>query len=85
MATRRVLAELATAYQALCGQRIALESVGGVDAAKRIAAGEAFDLAILARDAIDELSAAGHLLRPSVLDLVRSGVAVAVSKLPAPV
>lgn len=79
MATRRVLAELVTAYQALCGQRIALESVGGVDAAKRVAAREDFDLVILARDAIDELSAAGHLLRPSVRDLVRSAVAAAVA------
>lgn len=78
MATRRVLAELATAYQALSGVRIALESVGGIDAAKRVAAGEDFDLVILARDAIDELSAAGHLLPASVLDIVRSGVAAAV-------
>lgn len=78
MATRRVLAELATAYQALSGQSIALESVGGVAAARRVAAGEAFDLIILARDAIDELSAAGRLLPASVLDLLRSGVAAAV-------
>ena len=78
MATRQVLAELATAYEAQSGQRVAIESVGGVDAARRVQAGEAFDTVILASDAIDKLIAAGHVLPGSRVDLVRSGVAVAV-------
>jgi len=80
MATRQVLAELVDAYQRHSGQRVAIESVGGVDAAKRVAAGEAFDVVILASDAIDKLVAAGHLLAGSKVDLVHSGVAVAVRK-----
>lgn len=78
MATRQVLAELAEAYQRASGQRLRIESVGGVDAAKRVAAGEAFDVVILASDAIDKLIAAGHVLAGSRVDLVHSGVAVAV-------
>jgi molybdate transport system substrate-binding protein len=78
MATRQLLVELVDAYQRHSGQRVAMESVGGVDAAKRVAAGEAFDVVILASDAIDKLVAGGHALAGSKVDLVRSGVAVAV-------
>jgi molybdate transport system substrate-binding protein len=78
MATRQLLAELTAAYERVAGQRVAIESVGGVDAAKRVQAGEPFDVVVLAADAIDKLSAAGHLLAGSRVDLVHSGVAVAV-------
>jgi len=78
MATRLVLAELVDAFQRRCGTRVAIESVGGVDAAKRVQAGEAFDVVILASDAIDKLIASGHVQPDSKVDLVRSGVAVAV-------
>ena len=46
MATRQVLADLTAAYECSAGLApgaIAIESVGGVDAARRVAAGEAFD------------------------------------------
>lgn len=78
MATRLLLAELVAAFQQRSGQRVAIESVGGVDAAKRVQAGEAFDVVILASDAIDKLIASGHVLADSKVDLVRCGVAVAV-------
>jgi molybdate transport system substrate-binding protein len=78
MATRQLLAELNAAYTARTGQAISVESVGGVDAAKRVQAGEAFDVVILASDAIAKLVASGHLCADSVVDLVHSGVAVAV-------
>lgn len=78
MATRLVLAELVDAFQRRTGNRVAIESVGGVDAAKRVQAGEAFDVIILASDAIDKLIASGHVQPDSKVDLVRSGVAVAV-------
>jgi molybdate transport system substrate-binding protein len=78
MATRLVLAELVDAFQRRTGNRVAIESVGGVDAAKRVQAGEAFDVVILASDAIDKLIASGHVQPDSKVDLVRSGVAVAV-------
>jgi len=78
MATRPLLAELTAAHTAATGQAVAIESVGGVDAAKRVQAGEAFDVVVLASDAIDKLIAAGHLVAGSKTDLVHSGVAVAV-------
>ncbi|EYC50863.1 molybdenum ABC transporter substrate-binding protein [Hylemonella gracilis str. Niagara R] len=78
MATRLLLAELAGAYERVVDARVRIESVGGVDAAKRVAAGEAFDVVFLASDAIDKLVAAGHALAGSRVDLVHSGVAVAV-------
>ena len=78
MATKQVLAKLCEQYLAQTGVAVAVESVGGVDAAKRVQAGEAFDVVILASDAIDKLMASGHVLAGSKVDLVRSGVAVAV-------
>ena len=78
MATRPVLAELAELYRAQSEADVAIESVGGVDAAKRVQSGEAFDVVILASDAIDKLAAGGRVVAESKVDLVRSGVAVAV-------
>src|SRR6476661_3456762 len=78
MATRQLLADLAAAYRAQGGSEVAIESVGGVDAAKRVQAGEAFDVVVLASDAIDKLVAGGHAVAGSRVDLVRSGVSVAV-------
>jgi len=78
MATRQVLAELAAGFAQATGHQAAIESVGGVDAARRVQAGEAFDVVVLASDAIDRLMAAGCLRPGSKVDWVRSGVAVAV-------
>ena len=78
MATRQVLADLATAYRAASGREVLVESVGGVDAAKRVQGGEAFDVVFLGSDAIDKLLASGNAVAGSRVDLVRSGVAVAV-------
>jgi molybdate transport system substrate-binding protein len=78
MATRQVLAELATAFEQRSGCSVVVESVGGVDAARRVQAGERFDLVVLAADAIDRLIAGGHLGAGSRVDLVRSPVAIAV-------
>ena len=77
MATRAVLNELAAAYRQP-GVLVQIESVGGVDAARRVQAGEAFDIVVLAADAIDRLIASGQVLAGSRVDLVHSGVAVAV-------
>ena len=78
MATRQLLSELTGAYAQRTGQFVAIASVGGVDAAKRVQAGEVFDGVILASDAIAKLVASGCLRADSVVELVHSGVAVAV-------
>ncbi len=78
MATRQLLADLVAAYAQRSDCVIVIESVGGVDAAKRVQAGEPFDVVFLASDAIDKLIAAGHIDARSKVDLVHSGVAVTV-------
>lgn len=78
MATRQVLAELIDAYTRRTGATVAMEAVGGVDAARRVQAGEAFDMVVLASDAIDRLIASGQVVAGSRVDLVRSPVAIAV-------
>lgn len=78
MATRQVLAELIAQFQRSSTQQVSLESVGGVDAAKRVQGGEAFDVVILAANAIDQLTQAGRIVPGSRIDLVHSGVSVAV-------
>jgi molybdate transport system substrate-binding protein len=79
MATRNVLDELVEKYARLYGQPVVVESVGGVAAARRIEDGEAFDVVVLASDVIDRLAAAGRVVAGSRVDLVRSGVAIAVA------
>jgi molybdate transport system substrate-binding protein len=76
MATREVLSELVLAFGA--SQEVVLESVGGVEAARRVRAGESFDAVVLAADVIDQLIGEGRIVAGSRVDLVRSGVAVAV-------
>jgi len=79
MATQALLADLARLYEAQSPHyTIHIESVGGVDAAQRVQAGEAFDGVVLASNAIDNLLASGKLLPGSRRDLVHSSVAVAV-------
>lgn len=76
MATRQWLATLCERWaRDGDGQLIELESVGGVDAAGRIAAGEAFDVAVLASDALDRLAASGHV--GPMTELAVSDVAIA--------
>ncbi|PWB40865.1 MAG: molybdenum ABC transporter substrate-binding protein [Rhodocyclales bacterium] len=78
MATRTVLAELASDWRARSGVDVAFESVGGVDAAKRVQAGESYDLAVLDADALEKLVATGRVVPDSQAALVRSGVAITV-------
>jgi hypothetical protein len=82
MATKALLADLTQAYLAQTGVSVQIESVGGVDAAKRVQAGEAFDMVLLASDAINKLMASGHVQLGSRCDWVRSPVAVAVLRRP---
>ncbi|MEM5389964.1 substrate-binding domain-containing protein [Paraburkholderia phymatum] len=79
MAMRDVLAQLAQEYAGTTGQHVEIESVGGVTAARRVESGEAFDIVVLAADAIDRLDTAGRIVSGSRVELARSGVAVAVA------
>lgn len=78
MATKGLLDELSRMARQALGIGVHIESLGGVDAAKRVAAGEALDVVVLADDAIARLAAGGHVLAASRKPLVHSSVAIAV-------
>ena len=77
MATRELLAALAARYEQVASRKVITEAAGGVDVARRVDAGEAVDVVVLAANAIDKLIASGKLLAGRV-DLVQSGIAMAV-------
>ena len=79
MAVKRLLADLMAMYRHThADAAIELTSIGGVDAARRVAAGEPFDAVVLGADALQALIASGHVRAGSRIDIARSGVAVAV-------
>ena len=78
MATRQVLTELGAAYQQKTQQSVAILSVGGVDAARRIRAGEKFDIVVLADEAMRQLEADGFIKSGSRAGFADSAIAVAV-------
>ena len=77
MATQSLLKALCAHYLDLHQVQVNIEFTGGVDAAKRVQAGEKFDLVFLASDAIERLQAQGQLMADSRCDWVTSPVAVA--------
>jgi molybdate transport system substrate-binding protein len=78
MATRHVLEELVRAFERRAAATVELESVGGVEAARRVRAGEPFDVVVLAADVIDRLAEEGWIAAGSRVDVARSGVGVAI-------
>ena len=78
MATRHLLNELAATYAQRAGCVTAFEAIGGVDAERRVQQGETFDVVVLAAPAIERLAAGGHVEAASRVDLVRSGMAIAI-------
>jgi molybdate transport system substrate-binding protein len=79
MATRGLMDDLARQHSRDAGVAVSFLATGGVDAARRVLDGEAFDVVVLASDAIDRLIGAGKAVPASRVDLVRSGVGVAVA------
>lgn len=79
MAMRHALAESCEAYERQSLQPVALVTVGGVEAVRRVRDGEPFDFVVLAADAIDQLAAAGSVDADTRTDLARSAVAIAVA------
>ena len=77
MATRQILAELGEAHRRKTGRGVEITSVGGVDAARRVREGEAFDVVLLADDALAKLEAEGHLVAGSRRGFALSALAVA--------
>src|SRR5262245_20647527 len=78
MAGRKLLGDLISKFEATSEHRVSLESVGGVDAAKRVRAGEPLDVVVLAREVIDELIGTKRIAPGSRVDVWVSAIGVAV-------
>ena len=78
MATRQILAELARAYEDRTGVRVEFRSMGGVEAAKLVRAGEPADVVVLASRVMESLESEGRVVKGSRRDLARSEIGVAV-------
>jgi len=78
MATRDVLREMVSRYQVDTARAVSCEAAGGVDVARRVQGGEAVDVVVLASNAIDKLIEERKLIAGSRVDLVKSGIAIAV-------
>ena len=78
MATRHILADLARDYEASHGTRVEIRSMGGVEAAKSVRAGEATDIVVLASKVMASLETEGHLAKGGTRDFARSEIGVAV-------
>ena len=77
MATRLILGELAQRYEAASGVHVAIQSMGGVDAARLVREGEPTDIVVLASGPMAKLEAEGHLAAGSIRGFTRSGMAIA--------
>lgn len=78
MATRHILNDLAKTYELMKGIRVDIRSMGGVQAAKLVRAGEATDVVVLASKVMAGLEAEGHIVKGSIMDVARSEIAIAV-------
>jgi molybdate transport system substrate-binding protein len=78
MATRHILSDLARDYESQTGVRVEIRSMGGVEAAKSVRAGEATDIVVLASKVMASLETEGYLVEGGTRDLARSEIGVAV-------
>jgi molybdate transport system substrate-binding protein len=77
-ATEQAYRELVPQFEKASGHKITTVFTGTLDLQKRIAAGESYDMIIMAGPAIDDFIKAGKVVGGTRTDLARSGVGVAV-------
>ena len=78
MATRQILAGLAGPYEQRTGVPVAVRSMGGVEAARLVRAGEPADVVVLASNVMEVLEAEGHVASGTRAGFARSGMAAAI-------
>ena len=78
-ATEQAYRELVPQFEQASGHKVTTIFTGTLDANKRVAAGETYDLLIMSSASIDEHIKGGKVVPGSRVDLAKSGVAVAVS------
>ena len=79
-ATEDTYRELVPQFEKATGHKVATIFTGTLDAQKRLAAGENYDMIIMASPAIDAQIKAGKVVSGSRVDLAKSGVGLAVPK-----
>ena len=58
--------------------RVAITAMGGVDAAQAARGGGAMDVVVLASNVLHKLEAEGRVAAGSIVDVARSGMAIAI-------
>ena len=79
-ATEEAYKELVPQFEKASGHKVTTVFTGTLDLQKRIAAGEKYDLIIMAGPAIDDYIKAGTVVAGSRVDLAKSGVGAGVPK-----
>jgi ABC-type molybdate transport system substrate-binding protein len=79
-ATEEAYKELVPQFEKASGHKVTTVFTGTLDALKRLSNGETYDLLIMARQQIDELSQSGKVVAGSRTDIAKSGVGAAVGK-----
>jgi len=77
-ATRALLIEIAHSFSQIAPWRVDIESMSGVDAARAARGGKAFDIIVLPSTVMGQLESEGWVVPGTLLDVARSGIAVAV-------
>jgi molybdate transport system substrate-binding protein len=77
-ATEQAYRELVPQFEQASGHKVTTVFTGTLDLQKRIAAGESYDMIIMAGPAIDDFIKAGKIVPGTRVNLARSGVGVAV-------
>jgi molybdate transport system substrate-binding protein len=79
-ATQEAYLELVAQFEKASGHKVTTDFTGTLNVQKRLAAGERYDLIIMAGPAIDEQIKLGKALAGSRADIAKSGVGLAVRK-----
>jgi molybdate transport system substrate-binding protein len=79
-ATEEAYKELVPQFEKASGHKVTTVFTGTLDALKRLSNGETYDLLIMARQQIDELSQSGKVVAGSRTDIAKSGVGAAVGR-----
>src|SRR5258708_14745042 len=77
-AVKEAYTELIPQFEKSSGNKVTITWAGTVDIKKKIATGEVYDLVIIASSEIDGFIKDGKIVTGSKVDLVKSGVGVAV-------
>src|SRR5439155_8345798 len=75
-ATEEAYKELVPQFEKASGHKVSTIFTGTLGAMKRLSDGEAYDLLIMSRQSIDELTQTGKVVAGSRTDVAKSGVGV---------